>query len=61
MRYSLSASLESHTGRYTFSNQLFVIYSTLRLRENFTGFLLDTIEPEPAQLPASIHGHRPSP
>jgi hypothetical protein len=23
--------------------------------------VLDTIEPEPAQLPASIHGHRPSP
>lgn len=45
-RYSLSAALTSHAGRTTFENQVFAIYRPLRLREDFTGFLLDVQEPQ---------------
>jgi len=52
-RYSLAAALESRAGDVTFANQVFAIYRPLRLRENFTGFLLDVQEPQ--QQP---HGQR---
>jgi iron complex outermembrane receptor protein len=45
-RYSVAATLESRAGDVTFSNQVFAIYRPLRLRENFTGFLLDVQEPQ---------------
>src|SRR5581483_7130055 len=45
-RYSLSASVENHAGRFTLSNQLFAIYRPLRLIEDFTGYLLDVVEPQ---------------
>jgi TonB family protein len=44
-RLSLSGELESSSGRVTFRNQAYVVLSSSRLRENFTGFLLDTQEP----------------
>jgi TonB family protein len=52
-RYSIAAALESHAGDVTFTNQVFAIYRPLRLRENFTGFLLDVQEPQ-----QSPHGQR---
>jgi len=52
-RYSISASLESHVDRIAFTNQVFAIYRPLRVRENFTGFLLDVQEPQ-----QSPHGQR---
>ncbi len=52
-RYSLAAALESRTGPITFNNQIFGIFRPLRIRENFTGFLLDV------QLPLqNPHGQR---
>src|SRR4029077_20097229 len=45
-RYSIAASMESRAGDMTYSNQVFAIYRPLRLRENFTGFLLDVQEPQ---------------
>jgi len=45
-RYSIAASAESRAGDMTYSNQVFAIYRPLRLRENFTGFLLDVQEPQ---------------
>jgi len=44
-RYSLVAAVENHAGKITAQNQAFAIISSLRLRENFTGFLLDLQEP----------------
>ncbi|HEY4156931.1 MAG TPA: TonB family protein, partial [Polyangiaceae bacterium] len=44
-RYSLSTDIESRSGGATLSQQLFVTYRSLRLLENFTGFLLDVQEP----------------
>ena len=44
-RFSVSGELESQSGGVTFRNQLFLILSTSRLRENFTGFLEDPQEP----------------
>ena len=52
-RYSLAASLESHAGKFASQNQAFLVYRPLRLRENFTGFLLDVQEPQ-----QSPHGQR---
>jgi iron complex outermembrane recepter protein len=44
-RFSLSGDLESHAGPTTFTQQVFVIARSMRLRENFTGFLLDVQTP----------------
>ena len=44
-RYSLSADLDSRAADTTLSQQLFLTYRSLRLLENFTGFLLDVQEP----------------
>jgi iron complex outermembrane recepter protein len=44
-RFSLSGDLETRTERVVFGQQLFVISRSMRLRENFTGFLLDVQEP----------------
>ncbi len=44
-RYSLSGDIESRSGATTLTQQVFVTYRTLRLLENFTGFLLDVQEP----------------
>jgi len=45
-RYSIAAAVESRTDRIAFTNQVFAIYRPLRLREDFTGFLLDVQEPD---------------
>jgi len=52
-RYSLSADLDSRAADTTLSQQLFLSYRSLRILENFTGFLLDV--QEPLQSP---HGQR---
>jgi hypothetical protein len=52
-RYSVAGELEHRSGPFASQNQVFVIYRPLRLRENFTGFLLDV--QEPLQSP---HGQR---
>jgi TonB family protein len=44
-RYSLVGAVESQVGKITTQNQVFATVSSLRLRENFTGFLLDVQEP----------------
>lgn len=44
-RYSLSGDIESRSGSAIFTQQVFATYRTLRLLENFTGFLLDVQEP----------------
>lgn len=44
-RYSLSADLDSRAADTTLSQQLFLTYRTLRILENFTGFLLDVQQP----------------
>jgi len=44
-RYTLAADLESRAADTTFSQQLFLTYRSLRILENFTGFLLDVQEP----------------
>jgi iron complex outermembrane receptor protein len=41
-RYHLSADLEQQRGAITFGQQLFAIRRSLRMRENLTGFLLDS-------------------
>jgi TonB family protein len=45
-RFSVSGEVESRAGALTLRNQAFGIISTSRLRENFTGFLLDPQEPQ---------------
>ncbi|RYZ06250.1 MAG: TonB family protein [Myxococcales bacterium] len=52
-RYHVSADLEQHSGSFHFGQQVFAIRRTMRLRENFTGFLLD--KQEAIQ---SLHGQR---
>jgi iron complex outermembrane receptor protein len=52
-RYSVSGLLESRFGSFLLRNQVFAIARPMRLRENFTGFLLDP--QEPTQNP---HGQR---
>ncbi|WP_394837616.1 TonB family protein [Pendulispora rubella] len=44
-RYSIAADLETRTGNAFFRQQAYVIARTQRIRENFTGFLLDTQTP----------------
>jgi len=44
-RYSLTAEVETRRGKFEARNLAFVSVSSLRLRENFTGFLLDVQEP----------------
>jgi len=44
-RFSLAGDIESKRGDTTFGQQLFLIERAMRLRENFTGFLLDVQEP----------------
>jgi iron complex outermembrane receptor protein len=41
-RYHLAANIEQHGSAVTFGQQLFVVRRGMRLRENLTGFLLDT-------------------
>jgi len=52
-RYSLSADLDSRAADTTLSQQLFLTYRSMRILENFTGFLLDVQEPL-----QSAHGQR---
>jgi TonB family protein len=52
-RYQVSADLEQRSGRFHFGQQLFAIRRTMRLRENFTGFLLDA-----QSAIQSLHGQR---
>ena len=52
-RYSIAAALESRADHVIFNNQVFAIYRPLRLRENFTGFLLDVQDPQ-----QNPHGQR---
>jgi TonB family protein len=44
-RFSLAGDVQTKEGDTTFSQQLFLIERTMRLREDFTGFLLDVQEP----------------
>lgn len=52
-RFSAAGDLDTRAGGFDLHQQLFVIRRTMRLRENFTGFLLDV--QEPIQQP---HGQR---
>lgn len=52
-RYSLSGLLESRVASLLVRNQVYAIARPMRLRENFTGFLLDTQEPT-----QSLHAQR---
>jgi len=44
-RFSLSWDVETKHGNATYNQQIFLIDRAMRLRENFTGFLLDVQEP----------------
>lgn len=44
-RYSVWTDIEARSGDTTFKQQIFFIHRGMRLRENFTGFLLDVQEP----------------
>ena len=44
-RYQLSGDIESRSGDTLFHQQVFLVRRGMRLRENFTGFLLDTQTP----------------
>lgn len=44
-RYTLAADLESRAADTTLTQQLFLTYRSMRLLENFTGFLLDVQQP----------------
>lgn len=52
-RFSIAGDVETKTGDTTLKQQIFVIDRSLRLIENFTGFLLDTQDPGDAP-----HGQR---
>jgi TonB family protein len=52
-RYSIAADVEARSGDTTFKQQVFLVYRGMRLRENFTGFLLDVQAPQ-----QSPHGQR---
>ncbi|MFT3766793.1 MAG: TonB family protein [Minicystis sp.] len=52
-RYTIAADIETKSGETIFKQQVFVTQRGFRLRENFTGFLLDV--QEPLQSP---HGQR---
>lgn len=53
-RYSLAGAIETRSGKFSAESLAFLIYRPLRLRENFTGFLLDV--QEPLQQPHSQRG-----
>jgi TonB family protein len=44
-RTSLASDLETKTGDTTLGQQVFIVKRTMRLREDFTGYLLDVQEP----------------
>jgi TonB family protein len=44
-RASIAADLETRTGDTTLAQQVFLVKRTMRLREDFTGYLLDVQEP----------------
>jgi iron complex outermembrane recepter protein len=44
-RFSLAADLSTRVGATTFEQQVFLIRRGMRLRENFTGYLLDVQQP----------------
>jgi iron complex outermembrane receptor protein len=44
-RASIAADIEKKTGDTLFGQQIFVVKRTMRLREDFTGYLLDVQEP----------------
>jgi iron complex outermembrane recepter protein len=44
-RYSVWADVEAKSGDTIFKQQIFYVHRGMRLRENFTGFLLDVQEP----------------
>jgi iron complex outermembrane receptor protein len=46
-RFSVAADLESRTGPTVLAQQLFVIARSLRIREDFTGFVTDTAQEDP--------------
>ena len=46
-RYSIAADLETHHGNTTFTQQLFLIDRSVRIREDFTGFVIDAEAPPP--------------
>ncbi len=46
-RFSMAADLETRSGRTVFSQQLFVIARSLRIREDFTGFMTGEDEEDP--------------
>ncbi len=46
-RFSMAADLETRSGPTTFSQQLFVIARSLRIREDFTGFMTGEDEENP--------------
>ena len=48
-RYTLAADVESRAADTTLSQQLFLTYRSLRILENFTGFLNDVQEPLQSQ------------
>lgn len=52
-RYQLSGDIESRSGDTTFHQQIFLVRRGMRLRENFTGFLLDPQTPL-----QNLHGQR---
>ncbi len=44
-RFSIAAAIETRAGKTTFQQQLFLIQRGMRVKENFTGYLLDVQEP----------------
>ncbi|MFT3837924.1 MAG: TonB-dependent receptor plug domain-containing protein [Myxococcaceae bacterium] len=46
LRGSLSASVESHQGAFAQGHQVFVVAQSMRLLDNFTGFVEDPQEPQ---------------
>ncbi|MEZ4374304.1 MAG: TonB family protein [Polyangiaceae bacterium] len=55
-RFSISSAVEQKAGDTLFKQQVFVIDGSMRLQENFTGFLLDT--QQPLQDPHTQRGDR---
>ncbi|HZU85611.1 MAG TPA: TonB family protein, partial [Polyangiaceae bacterium] len=45
MRASIAGDVETEAGDTTFAQQVFVVKRTMRLREDFTGYLLDVQQP----------------
>ncbi|MCB9588377.1 MAG: TonB family protein [Polyangiaceae bacterium] len=55
-RFSISSAVEQKAGDTLFKQQVFVVDGSMRLQENFTGFLLDT--QQPLQDPHTQRGDR---